>query len=52
MSNFKITIDIWVYEALQKYRKQLAQMTKKYLALREENKQLKIKLKDLECRVM
>lgn len=37
------------YKMLSRHSTQLSEMTKKYLALREENKQLKLKLKDFEC---
>ena len=47
-----IMIDYKFYAILSRHSTQLSKMTRKYLALREENKQLKLKLKELECQEM
>ena len=44
-----VVIEYKLYAMLSRHSTQLSKMTKKYLALREENKQLKLKLKELQC---
>ena len=44
-----IKIEYRLYAMLSRHSTQLSEMTKKYLALMKENKQLKLKLKELQC---
>lgn len=47
-----VIVDYKLFAMVCRHSVQLSKITKKYLALREENKQLKLKLKELECQIM